>query len=114
MPKTVPDFWLNVGDTGPAIQATLKDAAGAVVDLTGASVHFRMAPIVTSAAAIDAAATTVGSPTLGVVAFAWRTGDTAVAGDYDARWRVTYANGVVESFPDDDTGPLLVRIKAAP
>lgn len=106
----VADFTLTQGDTGPAITAQLQDAAGAGVDVSSATVTFRMAPVTGGPATVDHAATPV-TPATGQVKYDWLSADTDTPGYYRARWRVVYANGVVESFPNDRD--LVILIKAA-
>jgi hypothetical protein len=93
-------FYIKRGDTTPAIRYALDPAS---VVLTGATVLFQMRPRRPkgAAAVIDSAAvvvTATGTPT---VEYAWQPGDTDNAGLFDAEFRVTYADGKVETFPND-------------
>jgi hypothetical protein len=49
--------------------------------------------------------TATGTPT---VEYSWQAGDTATAGLFEAEFRVTYAGGRIETFPND--GFIAVRI----
>lgn len=93
-------FYIKRGDTSPALRFKLEP----VVALTGASVQFQMrmrdGPTV-----IDApCAVSEGA----VVEYGWDPADTAEPGLYEAEFRVTYADGAVETFPNN--GFLTVRI----
>lgn len=94
------DFHLGAGDTGPAITATLTDAAGAPVPLAGAAVRFRMRAVVGGTTVVDRAAEILDAPT-GRVRYQWQAGDTDAAGEYLAGFAVTFGSGVVESVPND-------------
>ena len=100
-------FYIKRGDTSPAIRYALSPAT---VDLTGATVQFQMrarrprgGPPVIDAAAVVVTAT--GTPT---VEYQWQDGETANAGEYQAEFEVTYTNGKIETFPNDEF--ILVKI----
>ena len=97
-------FTIKRGDTSPAIRYALEPAT---VVLTGATVRFQMRAR-NGAVLMDVAAlvvTATGTPT---VEYSWQAGDTATAGLYEAEFRVTYADGKIETFPND--GFILVRV----
>ena len=97
-------FSIKRNDTAPAIRYALYPAT---VDLTGASVKFQMRPR-NGAMVLDVTAsivTATGTPT---VEYSWQTGNTATAGVYEAEFRVTYADGKIETFPN--VGFIAVRI----
>jgi len=101
-------FQMKVDDTGPAIQSTLRDGNGVAVDVTGAAIQFKMKmrePVrgrggLTRLVGlkVDAAGAIVNG-TGGIVNYTWIAGDTDAPGTYDAEWEVTFASGLVESFP---------------
>lgn len=100
-------FQIKRGDTSPSILATLTDAGGAPVNLTGATVRFHMRPASAPTATVDAAAVIV-NPSAGTVRYDWQSGDTATAGWHEAEWEVTYADSAVETFPN--AGAQVIRI----
>lgn len=102
------DFLIKRGDTLPELERTLTDASGAV-DLSGASVVFRMASRESGATVVDRSATVV-SASAGTVKYAWQTGDTATAGTYSAEFRVTFGDGRILTFPNVGT----ISIEIAP
>jgi len=86
--------------TGPTFRATLVDAEGEPIDLTGATVAFRMRNERTQRIKVDAAATVTDS-TAGRVAYSWLAADTDEAGIFSAEVVVTFADGRIEVFPSD-------------
>lgn len=102
-------FYIKEGDTSPELQATLKDAEGSAIDLTGASARFHMRAPGAAAAAVDAAATVVTAAS-GIVKYTWIAGDTDVAGRYEAEFEITFGDGSIESFPN--RGYIPVRISS--
>lgn len=92
-------FTLKQNDTSPAMTATLQDAAGAPVNLTGASVRFHTRRNGKAAATVDAAAVIVNAAA-GSVRYNWSPPDTAISGTYQAEFEVTYADGSIETYPN--------------
>jgi hypothetical protein len=97
MPETFP---LKVGDTAPVLQATLTDSSGSAVNLSGATARFRLLEPRGGTSKIDASAT-IHDATNGVVRYPWGDSDTDEAGRYRAEFEVEYADGSVETFPND-------------
>lgn len=92
-------FYIKQNDTSPAIQATLKDVDGNVVDLSGATVRFHMRKQGATTAKVDAAATIVDDIG-GVVRYNWTSANTDTVGTYQAEFEVTYSDETVETFPN--------------
>ena len=93
-------FFVKQNDTSPTLDATLKDADDAAVDLTGASVRFHMRKVGKGTAVVDGAATITGALT-GQVRYAWSGSDTASIGTYNGEFEVTYSDGTIETFPNN-------------
>jgi hypothetical protein len=89
--------YMKQGDRLPALQMQLLDAAGAPLDLTGASVTFRMRPSSGGALKVNAAATVVDATT-GTVRYSWAAGDTDTVGGFVAEWACSYS-GAVQTAP---------------
>lgn len=88
-------------DTGPAFLATLRDAYGNAINLSGVlAVQFHMRDTRTKAVKVDAACTVVDAAT-GRISYAWDAADTDTAGIFEAEVEVTFSDGTVESFPND-------------
>lgn len=103
------DFHLKAGDLLPAITAALKDGDGNAIDLTGATVTFRMRKRGATALTIDAAASVV-SAAAGAVRYDWLAGDTDTHGVYDAEFRCELVDGR-QTVPNDRY--ITVRIQSA-
>jgi len=101
-------FQSKVGDTGPAIQSTLRDWNGVVVDVTGATIKFKMKmrePVrgrggLTRLVGlkVDGVGAIVNG-TGGIVNYQWVAGDLDTPGTYDAEWEITFGSGIIETFP---------------
>ena len=92
-------FNIKQNDTSPSLQATLKDASGTVIVLTGASVRFHMKAL-DGTVKVDAAMT-ITSTSGGVVQYDWQTGDTDTVGSYSVEFEVTYSDSTIETFPNN-------------
>lgn len=93
-------FYIKQNDTSPSMLATLQDADGNAIDLTSANVRFHMRKISSSEVVVDNAAYVVTADE-GLVRYDWQSDDTASIGSYLAEFEVTYADGTIETFPND-------------
>jgi hypothetical protein len=100
-------FTIKQNDTSPQIGATLQDGDGTAIDLTAATVRFHMKKIGAATASTDAAATIVNANT-GSVKYDWVAADTANAGSFQAEFEVTYTNGGIETFPNDQSIAIVI------
>jgi hypothetical protein len=94
-------FHIKEDDDAPTISTTLKDSAGTVINLTGATVTIRAKRIGSTTRVIDGKSVTVSSATGGVVQYQLDTTETATHGVYRLEWDVTYSGGRVETFPNE-------------
>jgi hypothetical protein len=96
-------FDIKRGDTSPAIRFSLIPSD---LNLFGAGVKFQMRnPRLGTT--IDAPAEII-SATPPVVQYNWQAGDTAEVGQYQAEFRVEYADGAIETFPN--RGFIIVNV----
>ncbi len=107
------DFFIKQGDLVPALAETLEDEQFLPVDLTAASVRFKMrkidaATLVTNAAGSILQVGDGSDGSKGDVSYSWSAGDTDEAGLYQGEWEVTFTGGSVETFPN--AGFTLIRI----
>ena len=102
------DFYAKVGDVGRTIETQILDAAGNPIDITSATVTFRMWHSGASSAKVNAAATVVDGPN-GKASYTWAAGDTDTAGDWLADWNIVITAGVnVLTVPTDGWNHVLI------
>jgi hypothetical protein len=102
-------FYIKQNDTAPSIEAGLTDSNGRTKSMANASaVKFHMKDE-NGNILIENGLGTIKSPTKGIVAYEWQTGDTANSGIHSAEFQVTYNNGQIETFPN--TGYIKVIVK---
>jgi len=87
-------------DTRPSFTATLVDAAGNAVDLSGASALFLMRDPRTRALKVSGAMVIVNA-TAGEVRYDWAAGDTDKAAVYQVEIQATFADASIETFPNN-------------
>jgi len=98
-------FYIKQNDTKPSIVAQLFQDSSPV-DLTDATVKFHMETTINAAAVVVDAAT-------GTVRYDWEPGDTATAGTFRAEFEVTFNDGSVETFPNNDYLTIVVKQELA-
>lgn len=106
------NFTIKQNDTSPAIKAILLDSDDNPVNLTGASVSFHMTNFVGNEVVVDDDAV-VNDPTAGIVYYQWSPGDTAESGKHKAEFEVTFLDGEIETFPNDDYITVIVKDELA-
>lgn len=90
-------FHIARNDTAPPIEATLTDADGVALNLTGSTVRFHMRDS-SGLVKVNAPATLV-TPSSGFVRYNWIAADTVASGRYEAQWQVTFADTTIRTFP---------------
>jgi hypothetical protein len=91
----------------PAIRTQLEGDGGAIPDLTGATVLFRL--LKNDVLIFEKPALIENPPTDGIARYEWDDGDTAAYGTFDAEWIVTYADGREETFPPDRYNRVFIK-----
>ena len=87
-------FVIKKGDTAPAIQGSLTTRS----NLEGASAIFIMRNADNELVIFETAnITSIEGKT---IVYQWAEGETDIAGKYQAEFRITYADGRVETFPN--------------
>jgi hypothetical protein len=95
-------FW--VGNRSPSITETIT-AGGLPVDLSAATVNFKMRPLNSQTLKVDRAAVVV-TPTAGTVRYDWDPTDVDTPGEYLAWWEVT-SGGITQ-----DVAEAIVEFRA--
>ena len=91
-------FSIKRNDTSPIIRRILKDADGAIIDVTGATVRFHMNEL-DGTNVVDGLAT-INTGTAGDVQYSWIAADTATDGTFNCEWEITFADTRVETVPN--------------
>lgn len=106
------NFTIKQHDTQPVLQATLQQTiSGATggIDLTAAtSVKLLLRAALDNVAVSRPAIIT--TPAMGVVTVNWQAADTATADVFNAEFEITWANGGIQTVPNDSY--FTVEVKA--
>jgi hypothetical protein len=94
-----PDIFAKQNDFGTTVSRVLTDANGDAVNLTSATVKFRMQPITGGPVKVDADATVLAGAG-GSVYYTWGTANLDTAGVFLAEWQATYPGGTILTFPN--------------
>ncbi len=98
-------FSLKQFDTAPAFVVALRDDFGesteAAVNLTTASSALFNMRTTGGSVYINRGSATITSAIGGEVTYNWGTADTRTSGPYEAEVEIHWANGKVETFPND-------------
>lgn len=104
------DWYQSEGDRRTAIAATLRDASGVAVNLTGTTVAFKMVNSANTVV-IASEAATIDSATAGTVSYSPSAAFAALlAGDYYAWWVVTRTSDSRKDHFPPDGKRLRIRI----
>jgi hypothetical protein len=101
-------FYIKQNDTASFITRDLKDAFGAPVNVTGATVVFSMRVKPAGTVKVDAQGCTIVTAGTGRVRYEWTAANTNTADEYEGEFQVTYANGKIQTFPNDGHIPIVV------
>jgi hypothetical protein len=106
------DYSIVQGARRPTLTATLIDATGTAINLTGATgVTFRGAQM--DGTTVFSGSCTVTSAADGEVSYAWASADTAVPGLYRVEFVITWSTGITEVVPSDVTRTLQIKDAAS-
>ena len=94
-------FYIKQNDTASFITRDLKDAFGAPVNVTGATVKFSMRVKPAGTVKVDDQDAVVVTAGTGRVRYEWTAANTNTADEYEGEFQVTYANGKIQTFPND-------------
>lgn len=99
-------FKIKQDDTSPSLQATLQDASGTAIDISGSSVRFHMKSV-DGTLKVDQPMTIVNGSG-GLVQYDWVSADTDTVGTYYVEFEVTYSDGSIETFPNNGNETVVV------
>lgn len=105
-------FSIKQNDTAPALIVAVEHDSDVPIDLTNATVEFHMRNVDTGEVKVDSAGT-VHDVAQQQVRYDWIAGDTATPGTYEMEFEVTFADGTVETFPNDGHDVLEIRSQIA-
>lgn len=94
-------------DTSPSLQANLKDYQGNAINLNGCTVQFQMVSLDKTVEVVQPA--TVQDAAAGLVQYEWQPNDTSTAGTYYVQFEITYGDGAVETYPNNDKLTLIIK-----
>jgi len=108
---TMPEetFYIGQNDTAAPITRDLKDAFGAPVNVTGASVRFSMRVKPAGTVKVDAASATVVNGGIGRVRYTFSATNTNTADEYEGEFEVTFSDGSIQTFPNRGYIPVVVQ-----
>ena len=101
-------FYIKQNDTASFLTRDLKDAFGAPVNVTGATVVFSMRVKPAGSVKVDEQPCNLVTAGIGRVRYEWVALNTDTADEYEGEFQVTYANGKIQSFPNDGYIPVVV------
>lgn len=94
-------FNIKQNDTRPVLEVFLRDERDRSIDLTSATVLFHLRNAADNSAIITNGAVTQVDAVLGQVRYSWVSDNTATAAVCEGEFQVTFASGLVETFPND-------------
>jgi len=101
-------FYIKQNDTASFLTRDLKDAFGAPVNVTAAAVVFSMRVKPAGTVKVDEQECTIVTAGIGRVRYEWTATNTNTADEYEGEFQVTYANGKIQTFPNDGYIPIVI------
>jgi hypothetical protein len=101
-------FKIKKGDTKPYLAVTLQNSDETAIDLTDATIVFRMGNLSNYQNIPLLGEVTVTSATDGECEFRWDEDDTLQVGSYYGEFEITFDDGKVQTLPPDHS--LIINI----
>ena len=101
-------FYIKQNATASFIPRDLKDAFGAPGNVPGATVVFSMRVKPAGTVKVAAQGCTIVTAGTGRVRYEWLAANTDTADEYEGEFHVTYANGKIQTFPNDGHIPIVI------
>ena len=80
-------------------QLWIADSDGTAIDLTGASVQFKMRAVNSSTLKVNASAS-ITNASNGAVSYTFSSSNTDTSGLFQGEFQVTFSGGAIETFPN--------------
>lgn len=96
-----PTFFIKQNDNRPSLSVSLRDDKDRSVDVTGATVLFHMRNAADDSVTINGGAVDIVDAARGNVRYSWVVANTATAGAFEGEFQVTFADGTIQTFPND-------------
>ena len=92
-------FNITQNDTSPTLSVVIADSDGTAIDLTGASVQFKMRAVNSSTLKVNASAS-ITHASNGAVSYTFSSSNTDTSGLFQGEFQVTFSGGAIETFPN--------------
>ena len=93
-------FNIKQNDTSPALSVVVADSSGTAINITGASVIFKMRAVNSSSLKVNSSATITNASN--GVSYTFSASDTDTAGLFQGEFQVTFSGGAIETFPNSE------------
>ena len=94
-------FNIKQNDTSPTLSVVVADSSGTAINITGASVLFKMRAVNSSSLKVNSSAT-ITNASNGAVSYTFSASDTDTAGLFQGEFQVTFSGGAIETFPNSE------------
>ena len=94
-------FNIKQNDTSPTLSVVVADSSGTAINITGASVLFKMRAVNSSSLKVNSSAT-ITNASNGAVSYTFSASDTNTAGLFQGEFQVTFSGGLIETFPNSE------------
>ena len=92
-------FNIKQNDTSPTLSVVIADSDGTAIDLTGASVQFKMRAVNSSTLKVNASAS-ITNASNGAVSYTFSSCNRDTSGLFQGEFQVTFSGGAIETFPN--------------
>ena len=94
-------FNIKQNDTSPTLSVVVADSSGTAINITGASVIFKMRAVNSSSLKVNSSAT-ITNASNGAVSYTFSASETHTAGLFQREFQVTFSGGAIETFPNSE------------
>ena len=94
-------FNIKQNDTSPTLSVVVADSSGTAINITGASVLFKMRAVNSSSLKVNSSAT-ITNASNGAVSYTFSASDTDTSGVFQGEFQVPFSGGAIETFPNSE------------